>query len=258
MNRVHVRRRTLLDLWRIESLMDYHRLLFDQPVQAYLQRAKRLGHAPGSLLAVGASGREAHLLARHPFDRIVLTGVTEPDEVVQETVERDPRVHFEYANAERLPYASGSFDLVFCNATLHHLARPVLGLYEILRVCRRAAVFVEPWECGLGRTLERIGLATRYERNQVGNLGGRDNHVYRLNRRGLESLLRSLYLESGFELELQVGWMSTRAQGRKPRWVTRLSALAGWAASHAPGALGNLATALVVPGADLPPDPTAA
>jgi hypothetical protein len=52
-----------------------------------------------------------------------------------------------------------------------------------------------------------------------------------------------------------VGWLSTRAQERRPRWVRRLAALAGHLASRVPGARGNFATVLIAPGRDLPPDP---
>ncbi|HEY5658042.1 MAG TPA: class I SAM-dependent methyltransferase [Myxococcota bacterium] len=255
MNRTRIQRHPLRALWRLDSFEDYHGLLFDHALGAYLERAKRSGHAPGSLLAVGACWREAQALVHTPFERIVLSGISEPDEAIQKACDADPRVRFEYANAEHLPFASGSFDLVFCKESLHHLARPVLGLYEMLRVCRRAVVFVEPWSCALVRLLDCAGLTTRYERGQRGNLRERDNFVYRWTRRQLESLLCSLYLESGYELELTVGWLSTRAQVRRPRWIRRLAALGGHLASWTPGARGNFATALIAPGRDLPPDP---
>jgi SAM-dependent methyltransferase len=253
-NQTRICRRALGDLWRIDSHRDYHRALFDEGLHRYLRLAKRRGHAPGAMLVVGAGVREARALARHPFDRVVLSNVAEPDDAVREAVEQDPRLCFEIANAECLPYDSGSFDAVLCKETLHHLPRPVLGLYELLRVCRRATVFVEPWDCALGRMLDRFGLATRYERNQPSNAGGRSNYVYRWSRRSLENLLRSLYLESGFTLDVSVGWASSRALVRRGRVARRAAAFAGWAASHAPGARGNLATVLVAPGASAPPD----
>lgn len=255
MNRTRIQRHPLRALWRVDSFEDYHGLLFEHALRSYLALAKRSGNAPGELLAVGACWREAQSLVGYPFERIVLSGVAEPDDAVQKAYQEDARVEFEYANAEHLPFASGSFDLVFCKESLHHLARPVLGLYEMLRVCRRAVVFIEPWSCALVRLLERAGIATRYEHDQWGNLRARDNFVYRWTRRRLESLLCSLYLESGYTLDLTVGWMSTRAQVRGPRWMHRLAAVGGHAASRVPGARGNFATALITPGRDRPGDP---
>ena len=220
MNRARIQRHPLRALWRVDSFEDYHGLLFDHALRGYLERAKRGGHAPGDVLAVGACWREAQTLVNYPFERITLSGIAEPDEATQKACAEDPRVRFEYANAERLPFASASFDLVFCKESLHHLARPVSGLYEMLRVCRRAVVFVEPWSCALVRLLDRVGVTTRYERGQRDNLGERNNFVYRWTQRQLEPLLCSLYLESGYELDLTVGWLSTRAQVRQPRWAT--------------------------------------
>jgi ubiquinone/menaquinone biosynthesis C-methylase UbiE len=40
------------------------------------------------------------------------------------------------ANAARLPFASASFDLVFCRAAVHHFAEPAAQVSEMARVCR--------------------------------------------------------------------------------------------------------------------------
>jgi SAM-dependent methyltransferase len=40
------------------------------------------------------------------------------------------------ANAARLPFADGSFDLVFCRAAVHHFAEPAAQVSEMARVCR--------------------------------------------------------------------------------------------------------------------------
>lgn len=255
MNRTRMYRHPLRKLWRLDSYEDYHGLLFGHALDAYLALAKQSGHAPGDALALGACWREAERLVHYPFERIVLSGISEPDDAIERACERDARVLHEYANAEHLPFDSASFDLVFCKESLHHLARPVLGLYEMLRVCRRAVVLIEPWNCALTRLLDRAGIATRYEREQPLNARERDNYIYRWSRRDLESLLCSLYLESGYRLDLTVGWLSVRAQVRVAAPIRRLATLGGHLASFVPGARGNLATILIAPGRDLPPDP---
>jgi SAM-dependent methyltransferase len=254
-SRIRVRRRSLGALLRVQRYEDYHDLLFEEAVDPHCAAAKRAGREPGSVLAVGAGWREAQALVSRPFARIVLTGVAEPDPAVQEVVARDPRVVYELANGEALPYASRSFDLVLCKEALHHLARPVLGLYEMLRVCRQRAVAIEPWSCGLLGAFDALGLTTRIERGQVGNLAARDNHVYRFGRRELGALLTSYYLESGARCEVRVGWLSTRVLMPRSAALRRALVSAGWAASQLPGAAGNLATISIEPGSDLPPDP---
>lgn len=48
------------------------------------------------------------------------------------------------ASAFELPFASQSFDLVFCSNLLHHLPEPVAAVREMKRVSRRYVVISEP------------------------------------------------------------------------------------------------------------------
>ena len=51
-----------------------------------------------------------------------------------------PNVSFIEADATRLPFDNGSFDLTCCRRTLHHIARPELVVAELARVTRPGAV----------------------------------------------------------------------------------------------------------------------
>jgi len=239
----------------IDSTMDFHRYGIDHAIGRYrlLREEQRL--ELGSLLSIGSTHREARRFIEYPFDEICLTGILDSDDTLREIASSDPRVRYEKQNCERLAYASGSFDLVFCKDSLHHLARPVQGLYEMLRVCRGAALLLEPYDSQLDGLLRRLGLSTVYESSQLGNLDLRDNFVYRWDRKQLEFVLKSLYLESGSSLELTLGWMSSRFNGHSNRAVRRFAALAGWLVGFLPGSRGNYMTALLAPGRDLPPDP---
>lgn len=254
MSGTRMRRRAFGRLWRIDAPADYHGLLYDEALERFAAISKRQAGDLGSVLAVGACFREVEALCKQPFSQIVLSGIAEPDEAILRAEQRDPRVRYELADVQTLPWPSQHFDLVVCKESLHHTPRPVQGLTEMLRVCRRASILIEPWDCALLRGLERLGLTTRFERHQRLNAGARDNHVFRWSRRQLESHLQSLYLESGWSLDIRVGWMSGRAQLRVPRPLRRLAALAGFAVSWLPGAAGNLATIVITPGSDLPPE----
>lgn len=121
----------------------------------------------------------------------------------------------------------------------------------MLRCCRRAAIFIEPYDSLARRALERIRVASVYERRKR-NPGRRDNYVYPFSRRQLQNLLNSYYLDSGYRLELHYGWYSDRASWRAPAALRPLSAYAGWLMQYLPGAEGNLVTAVICPGADRP------
>jgi SAM-dependent methyltransferase len=254
-NRTRVYRRSLRDLLSIDSKVDFHRYGIEHAVERYRLLREEQGLGLGTVLSIGSTDREARGFVEHPFDEIRLTGILDSDDGLREIAASDPRVRYEKQNCERLRYGSGSFDLVFCKESLHHLARPVQGLYELLRVCRGAALVLEPYDSQLDGLLRRLGLSTVYESNQLGNLELRDNFVYRWDRKQLEFALKSLYLESGSSLELTLGWMSSRFNGHPNRAVRRFAALAGWLVGFVPGSRGNYMTALIAPGRDLPADP---
>lgn len=250
----HVRR-SLQSLLAIKSGEDFHDFLIRDAIAGVFEDFENShGRAP-TILAVCADWKEAATLSRYPFESITLAGLLGPDERLQKYIRQDPRIRYEQQNTERLSFASRSFDIVFCKEGLHHLARPVMGLYEMLRTCRYAAIFIEGYDGWLNRRLEKLGLSSIYEGDQLGNIGQRRNYVFRWGRRQLEVLLNSYYLDSGWRLDLVTGWMGWRVQlGRRP-WLRILGVTAGWLASLCPGLEGNYLTVTITPGGDLPGDP---
>ncbi|MBI4728855.1 MAG: class I SAM-dependent methyltransferase [Acidobacteria bacterium] len=68
------------------------------------------------------------------------------------------------ADAERLPYATDSFDLVVARGALHHLPDPLAALVEWRRVLRpggTAVVLAEPTRSGERQVAAVVGLAVR-------------------------------------------------------------------------------------------------
>lgn len=52
--------------------------------------------------------------------------------------------NYRVENAESIKASNGEFDAVFCKETFHHLPRPWIGLYEMLRVARKVVLLIEP------------------------------------------------------------------------------------------------------------------
>lgn len=103
-------------------------------------------------------------------------------------------------NAEALSLADGAVDYVLCKEAFHHFPRPMLALYEMLRVARHAVVLIEPNDeyagGGLGQALARTlgeGLR-RLLRRPSGRHGFEPvgNYVYSLSRRELEKAALAL------------------------------------------------------------------
>ena len=51
---------------------------------------------------------------------------------------------YQCENAECLSFADASFDFVLCKESYHHFPRPMLGLYEMVRVTKQATILIEP------------------------------------------------------------------------------------------------------------------
>ena len=68
--------------------------------------------------------------------------------------------NYQFANAENLPFKDGQFDFTFCKQSYHHFPRPIIAVYEMLRVSKKAVMLVEPadWIPSpfILRTLQRI------------------------------------------------------------------------------------------------------
>jgi len=51
---------------------------------------------------------------------------------------------FRVENAEKLSFEDNSFDVVLCKEAFHHFPRPIIALYEMIRVCKSAVILIEP------------------------------------------------------------------------------------------------------------------
>jgi hypothetical protein len=253
-NQTRVITRSVHEILGIHSTFTFHKYLFDHAMRCY---ARIVGNHSdwGTLLAVCSEYNEPQILPAYPFSKITLTGFADQSAAVASYCDHDPRVAYECQNAECLTYPPQSFDVVICKEGLHHLPRPILGLYEMLRVCRKAAIVIEPYQTPVGNLLERLGLASVFERNYDRNIDARTNYVFRFNRGMLESVLNSYYIDSGYSLDIHLGWMRWSVSGNRRKAVRTVGAWVGRIVSLVPGSRGNYMTAVIVPGDDVPRAP---
>lgn len=52
--------------------------------------------------------------------------------------------NYQIENAEKLSFAEDCFDFVLCKEAYHHFPRPMVALYEMLRVARQGVILIEP------------------------------------------------------------------------------------------------------------------
>jgi ubiquinone/menaquinone biosynthesis C-methylase UbiE len=111
-------------------------------VDQVLSLAPPVGSLAGILLDVGCGPGNIVLKIARRCPRLSMVGLDYSQNMVQ-TARRtaaemglDGRVFFQRADAGRMPFADGSFDVVLSNSVLHHLADPSRMFREMLRVVK--------------------------------------------------------------------------------------------------------------------------
>jgi ubiquinone/menaquinone biosynthesis C-methylase UbiE/uncharacterized protein YbaR (Trm112 family) len=64
------------------------------------------------------------------------------------------------ADASRLPFADGAYDLVVCSEVIEHLSRPALAIGEVMRVARKYAIVSTAEFSPLGETERKLRVLT--------------------------------------------------------------------------------------------------
>lgn len=114
-----------------------------------------------------------------------------------------------------LPYPDNSFDLIFIEAALHHMHKPHLAIYEMVRVSRRSIVICETQDHWLMRLMMSAGLAEEYELSAVRAHGGKEggvnnthipNFVYRWAHGELEKVFKCLDPAHTVAIDVEYDW----------------------------------------------------
>ena len=172
----------------------------------------------------GQFGADAHSLLTRGH-RAVATSLTDDSLAIAQG--KGWIAEYRAENAETLSLADDSFDFVLCKHAYHHFPRPALAFYEMLRVCRVAAVLIEPIEAprrllDVARTVAKRVLRgdTEAEFEPLGNF------VYRLSVREVFKMMAAVGAPALAVKEFNDCWLprysSARAHGSFGAAVTRL------------------------------------
>src|SRR6266568_6795947 len=112
-------------------------------------------HGKSVLSVCGGDGEEAHFLQRQGAS----VTMTDLSTVGVETARvRNPALRCLKMDSEMLAFADESFDWAIVRDGLHHLARPLKGLYELERVSREGFAILEGSGLLAGSTSGRAGI----------------------------------------------------------------------------------------------------
>jgi ubiquinone/menaquinone biosynthesis C-methylase UbiE len=152
------------------------------------------------------NGTEANYIKNHNQE-VTASNIT--DVFLEEAFKRGLIDNFSEQNAESLTFEDGEYDYIMMKETYHHLPRPYLAIYDMLRVCRKAVIIVaEPIDIlskmsslvFIKNFLDKINpvLINKIWKNRISyehfSSDDKVNYVYKISEREIEKLAAALIL----------------------------------------------------------------
>lgn len=117
-------------------------------------------HRNAAWLTIGDSGGDASFLRSSGVVDVTASSISMHQLSALQQQGHLDGVNLRAINAERIDCESESFDIVLCKEAYHHLPRPAIGLYEMIRVARKCVVLCEPRDHG-GRLLDWLRVTAK-------------------------------------------------------------------------------------------------
>lgn len=89
----------------------------------------------------GRYGNDAYYISQKGI-KVLATDIC--DTLLEKAKKLGRLSEYKKENAENLSFKDGQFDFALCKEAYHHFPRPMLALYEMLRVTKEGVVLIEP------------------------------------------------------------------------------------------------------------------
>lgn len=164
---------------------DYFRELPFIRVKKLLEKANiNINNAYLHIASCG-SGIDIYYLSKFYNAKILASDYS--NEAIERVRKTFAGIEVKVEDNEKLSFNDNYFDWSFIAASLHHLPRPIVGLYELLRVSKQGIIVIEPYDSLLTRIAVSLGMAQKYEAS--------GNYVYRFSRGEIYKISRSGYCD---------------------------------------------------------------
>jgi ubiquinone/menaquinone biosynthesis C-methylase UbiE len=159
----------------------------------------------------GRYGNDAHYI-QQKGPKVLATDISVF--LLKEAKEIGYIIDWQKENAESLSFSDEEFDFVLCKESYHHFPRPMVALYEMIRVAKKGVVLIEPNDseiispAKIGLFLSIIKIKHVFKNLIKGILGkeiydnyggyepaGGGNYVYTISEREIEKVALGLNLE---------------------------------------------------------------
>lgn len=101
-----------------------------------------LAEKDSSWLTIGDSGADAHWLQSRGATQILASSIADRQLRRLQDLGHLRNVSITALNAESIALDDEAYDFVLCKEAFHHFARPMVGLYEMLRVARQGVILL--------------------------------------------------------------------------------------------------------------------
>ena len=129
----------------------------------------------------GRYGSDAHYLLERGITDVLATDLS--DKLLKIAKRAKFVRKFKEINAESIHLLDNRYDYVFCKESFHHFSRPILALYEMIRIARKGVVLIEPNDT---RALKNRRYANNFE------VAG--NYMYSISIREIEKITNAINL----------------------------------------------------------------
>lgn len=135
-------------------------------------------------LGDGKYGSDAIYISSKGVKNIIATDLN--DTLLKISFQKKLIKKYSKQNAEKIKFSNQHFDISLCKEAFHHFPRPILALYEMLRISKEAVILIEPQD-----NLSLINLfKNKYQFEEVGNF------VYSLSINEIEKIMMGIGLKS--------------------------------------------------------------
>jgi ubiquinone/menaquinone biosynthesis C-methylase UbiE len=123
------RDKSTVDEWRHRRMLKFAECFDDKDMCSWLTVGDHMGH-------------DAERLSEYGISKVTPSSLSTA--YLATAKERGLQADFKSINAEKIELEDGEYDYLLCKEALHHMPRPYLAIYEMLRVAGKAVVFIEP------------------------------------------------------------------------------------------------------------------
>jgi ubiquinone/menaquinone biosynthesis C-methylase UbiE len=196
-----------MNSWKSLNTIDYwrHKRMYEN-IDPLIQKFPR-----ASWLTVGDGryGTDANYILSKGIKNVIATDIS--DTYLKIALKEKFIAEYKVENAEALSFSDNSFDFALCKEAYHHFPRPMIALYEMLRVSKEAVIIIEPNDHNVNVPYKfKIPTTVKWFmqaiKNRIKNIAGREiyyeygnyepagNYVYSISEREIEKVALGLNL----------------------------------------------------------------